>query len=325
MARTRQTARKSTGSRAPRRHLRSYDDSDVIEVLPDGADLRRTIAVNGVAAFEVAPDLIVLPFEIVERSFDPLGATEQAVSKLGETRQKLISLGIQNESISSDSLSFREIVEEEDDEDEDEDEHSAKKRKKSDLNDEKDNNEEIEEEEKPSVIYEAKIVLHVSLEGEQSKLFGKVMITLLSLGLQQSGNPTYDLLEINAHRNDARRDAIKNAVEKAAVIVESLENPRLSLGAPLVIRDLVVDLEETVSPSFSFFNMFSQSSRTITSGCHREEDVSRRMEALLSQADQLFVPPDIRVVARIQTLFQLVDGSEEGNEVEEEVTMHTTF
>ncbi len=321
MARTKQTARRSTGGS----YRSAFQNTEVIEVTPSAP---RTIAVNGEAEFEVPPDLIALNFNIEESAADPLEATEAAIGKLGEIRKKLVELGVENQHISSDALVLQEISEE--DEDSDEDDSPAfvrragggfvaapqtekkKKKKASDV----------------AVTYEAHIGVHIALEGETAALFGKVMITLLASGLQQAQNPVYDLVELTAFRNDARRDAMKNASEKAAVIVEGLQNPHITLGAPLVIRDLMVDLQVT-APSFggifsTFRSLLTPRSTVMTTkpvGTNKkrktakEDEVAEatlpstdaRMEALLAQAEYLFVPPMVKVAARIQTLFELVE------------------
>lgn len=325
MARTKQTARRSAGS------VYRSTITEVIEVTPTGG---RTIAVNGEAEFEVSPDLIALNFNIEESAADPLEATEAAITKLGETRKKLIELGVENKHISSDALVLEEIREGDEDSDDDDDYNKPvfnrfgmpaaqpeKKRKKKASED-------------VVISYQARIGLHIALEGETAGLFGKVMITLLAAGLQQSQNPVYDLVELTAFRNDARRDAMKNATEKAAVIVEGLQNPRITLGAPLVIRDLMVDLE-VAAPSFGgIFSTFrtlltprstmvttkpvgankkrkaggpTATTKEVDSAVASASSTDARMEALLAQAEYLFVPPMVKVAARIQTLFELVE------------------
>ena len=325
MARTKQTARRTTGSG----YRASFQGTtEVIEVTPTGA---RTIAVNGEAEFEVPPDLIALNFNIEESAGDPLEATEAAIGKLGEIRKKLVELGVENQHISSDALVLQEISEEDEDENPPialpppprlsfptfptnapPQSEKKKKKKASDV----------------AVTYEAHIGVHIALEGETAALFGKVMITLLASGLQQAQNPVYDLVELTAFRNDARRDAMKNASEKAAVIVEGLQNPQITLGAPLVIRDLMVNLE-VVAPSFggifsTFRTLLTPRSTVMTTKAvgtnkkrktAKEDEVAEatppstdaRMEALLAQAEYLFVPPMVKVAARIQTLFELVE------------------
>ena len=151
MPRTRQTSRKFTGGKAHRRQLatkaprRSYSSND--DSSNEGQNLlvsiynsthTRTIAVDGEDSFDVIPDevkLVFSGFKIIEESRDFQEAMQSALTALNRVRPKIISLGIGNDKITSDSLSMDERVvvmrdgvqiNNNDDDDEEEDEEGKK-------------------------------------------------------------------------------------------------------------------------------------------------------------------------------------------------------
>ena len=108
MARTRQTARGSTGGRAPSFPRNSDRDNQSLLVQIFTTTSTRTIAVDGEDEQEVEPDIIRMSFQISEERRDSMEAIQAALLKLSEARIKLEAVGVSKDSITSDSVSMRE-------------------------------------------------------------------------------------------------------------------------------------------------------------------------------------------------------------------------
>ena len=95
MARTRQTARRSTGGMAPRMYMNSSSSgANIREQMTTYNETKtRTIEVIGEAEFDVAPDEVKLTFKIKEKAYKVEEALQAAVEKLGAVRDALSGLG----------------------------------------------------------------------------------------------------------------------------------------------------------------------------------------------------------------------------------------
>ena len=109
MARTRQTARRSTGGRAPRANFGQSSSGDnqssLVQIFT--ATSTRTIAVDGEDEIEVDPDTVRMSFQISEERRDSMEAIQAVLMRLSEARAKLDSVGVSKDSITSDSVSMR--------------------------------------------------------------------------------------------------------------------------------------------------------------------------------------------------------------------------
>lgn len=109
MARTKQTARRSTGGRAPRSSFGQSSTGDnqssLVQIFT--ATSTRTIAVDGEDEIEVDPDTVRMSFQISEERRDSMEAIQAVLTRLSEARAKLDSVGVSKESITSDSVSMR--------------------------------------------------------------------------------------------------------------------------------------------------------------------------------------------------------------------------
>ena len=110
MARTKQTARRSTGGIAPRSYFGQSssggdNQSSLVQIFT--ATSTRTIAVDGEDEIEVDPDTVRMSFQISEERRDSMEAIQSVLTRLSEARAKLDSVGVSKDSITSDSVSMR--------------------------------------------------------------------------------------------------------------------------------------------------------------------------------------------------------------------------
>jgi len=351
MPRTRQTARKSTGGRAPRRQLATRagyfgasDDtsqSTLVEIY--NTTRTRTIAVDGQDEFEVPPDLVNLSFDISEEAVDYQEAIQLTLASLDACRNKALAMGIPNESMSCDSMSVSERVkimqdgvEVEDDGEEEEEEDddfarpvSSKSRKRAGQSvggppAKKAAVEEGEGEvpkkikEKIRVtVYIPRIILRMRLEEDTLKLFGRLMFTVLQMGVPNFEAPMYETTELTAHRHKARDNAIINAKDKATIILDGIDDSSLCLGDPITVNDIHCDVQDDSLQSFTgshtpWFLSYGKKKSSHTG------DIAPISDSLLARMDDLFVIPPLRIIARIKVIFEITKSAEEKQKTEEE-------
>lgn len=301
MARTMQTARKPTGYRS----FREYETSQESLFSFYEKDKTRSIAVNGSDDLKIQPDLVKLFFEISEISQDVTDAIELTLHKLGAARDKIGALGIPNECIFSDSITVN-------------DAESISDADAGDDDDE-DGNDDISE-----PLYEATVVCRVQLEGETVALFGKVMFSMSSLGVQCHQAPLYESTELTEHRNQSRENAIRNASEKASRMIDALNNESLRLGKPISIIDTHVNVDDDADESFvgNFFTYWwrsrrgtkrkrsrlSQCAEPKSSSTSSQQPAVARLELsgeAQARMDELFVVPPIIVRSFVRVVFEI--------------------
>ena len=252
MARTKQTARRSTGGCAPRRQLAtSYNNGGEstqrtqIEIFQNTG--KKTIVVDGTCEFTETPDLIYLSF-LVERKAPTLKAgIQKVIQKLGEIRTIARTMGVPNESISSDSIASSVEHSEygymtkandksnDDDSDDYDSEDGDKVFKRTDYR----------------VTHKVKSVLRICLQGEHAaSMFSKVCYGIISAGFRTHSAPIYELSNITELRHQAREQACENAKEKAERIVNALKDPKTQLGSPITLSDVHCDLKDDSEDSF---------------------------------------------------------------------------
>mmetsp|Transcript_7695 Transcript_7695/g.12978 ORF Transcript_7695/g.12978 Transcript_7695/m.12978 type:complete len:298 (-) Transcript_7695:299-1192(-) len=294
MARTMQTARKSTGFR----NHREYETSQESLFRIYEKDKTRSIAVNGSDDLKIQPDLVKLFFEISEVSQDVTNAIELTLQKLGAVRDKIVALGVANDCIFSDSITVNNAESMSDDEEEEDEDVNGEKSESS---------------------HEATVVCRVQLEGETAALFGKVMFAMSSLGVQCHQAPLYESTELTAHRNESRENAIRNAKEKASRMVDALNNESLQLGKPISIIDTHVNVDDDADESFvgNFFTYWSRrgTKRKRTHITQRAESKSKSSQPTLTRLDlsgeaqarmdELFVVPPIIIRSFVQVVFEI--------------------
>ncbi len=294
MARTRQTARMSTGGPAPRMFKNDDTDQETLVGIYNQSQ-SRTIAVNGSDDIEIVPDRVRLSFRVSEQGDEYMTAVRSTLDMLDKAKAKVTTLGVTEESISCDSMSVKQWT------------HEIKEgRKKQKV-----------------TIYEPTIVLRIQLESGIIPLFGKIMISLLQLGIQNYEAPLYETTELTAFRNQARANAIKNAKEKAEIIIEGLNDTSLRLGNPITINDIFVDLQSDANSSFSsnpwYLNVPVQSRGLVRTdskgatggGVDSDGDEGEGDNTTITLDDQtlqradLFSIPNICVTAYIKVIFSI--------------------
>eukprot|EP00121_Abeoforma_whisleri_P002182 Awhi_evm1s1954 len=321
MARTKQTARKSTSGTAPRRqYFKDNDDKPKVtqKTLVDiyNSTETRTIAVEGSDEFTVDPDLVNLSFDINEESQDYQEAIMMTLRSLDEAKKEVLALDISNEQVSCDSLCVSDRV--------------VILKNGVEVDEEFDDDGEVVED--PAKI-KPRIILRVCLEGEDVKLFGKLMLKFVHLGIPNYQAPLYETSMLTEHRNKARENAIKNAQEKARIILSSIEINRalndttvmtttdqeqpttLSIGMPIAINDIHCDIEDDSCSSFSgnssawYMNApigskskkkIKQSTNTTESNANVVDGDAAFIESLMKRSDDLFTMPSLRIIAQIK-------------------------
>lgn len=245
MARTRQTARRSTGGgMMGQRHQQAVFINPTtggsehfgrqVDVFQERGS--RTILVEGTAESAEKPNVIHLSFLIVEAA-DTIQAGIVKVGRvIAQVRKVASSLGVPNEQVFSDSISSQKIREqvgyyEKNNDDDDEDFRIVETK----------------------ISFKVKSVVRIVLEGndELEKTFSRLCFELMTkLGLRSHQAPVYELDNINEIRNAARKDAMENAKGKAVAILEALSDETVSLGSPIAVTDVPCSLQDDAEDSF---------------------------------------------------------------------------
>jgi len=262
MARTRQTARRSTGGRAPRRQLatqaarRSYSCNDNLSTgnenmkhqmnlyKESGGD-QRTIIVEGQSELLEPPNLVYLSFKTTSADNDTLQcAIRNCMAKMSSIRSIAADYGVSHENVTSDSIG------------------SKSKRIEYGKYVKKPDDDESTEWKvfKTKVKYQAESVVRIMLEADDdddigskiSALYSKVCYSIMihddNIVMQEA--PRYELSDITRLRNDARRSACENAKEKATFIIDALDDDSVKLGNPVCFTDIHCDLKDDAEESF---------------------------------------------------------------------------
>lgn len=328
MARTIQTARKSTGRKAPRKQLAtravrrmrsSFDDDNgnSLSLLTEvySSNGTRTILVQGTDEIQVQPDTVTVSFKVSEERTDFKQAVGATLVLLNAVRERIVSIGIPNECIASDSLGMtqrvaviQDGVEVSDDEDDDEDEDTliSKKRRS----------------EQKKVAQKEKIVLHIGnvvlrcrLEKENMRLFARLMFTCLEMGVTNHESPCYETSELTKYRMETRENAIGNSVEKAQIMLNALQDPSISLGPPIAIEDVHVDLDDDAYSSFEggspWYLAMPIQRKKLGQPEATADAASGLLDEISHRVDDLFVMPVIKVSARTKVVFEILDNSSE--------------
>ena len=103
-------------------------------------------------------------------------------------------------------------------------------------------------------MFNAIIILRVVIDGEGlTTRFGGVMLGMMEIGLCCYEAPVYTLSTLTDHRNEARCNAVTNAMEKAKLMVTALgEDVGVTLGSPISINDIPRDIVDDAADSFVF-------------------------------------------------------------------------
>jgi len=272
MARTRQTARKSTGGMAPRSYMNSSSSSNIREQLSTYNETKtRTIEVIGEAEFDVAPDEVKLTFKIKEKAYKVEDALQAAIEKLSEVREALSGLGVTNENISTDSVNVLkdyeyvrtnedglelEIIEKSEVEaDSDDDERPwLPFGSRSSNRGRDDKAKEAEKKEKKKLFkklsfFFASTIIRVHLNKDTIDKFSETMFLLMSMGLQNHKAPIYDLSDFTEQRAFVRTEATKNAYVKAKAMVDVLSDT-VELGPPILLKDVPLEVDDDADDCF---------------------------------------------------------------------------
>jgi uncharacterized protein YggE len=337
MARTKQTARKSTGGKAPRQVIKVSDEtsqSTLVGVY--NATQTRTISVTGTDEFDVDVDTVSMSYKIMEEDLDYQQAIVSTLSTLDFVRNIVKSLGVSNEFISSDALTVNqrtvtmrdgEVVT---DEDSDDDENpfplhqgsggllnNNNKRKKPDAK------EKVQSEATIAIVFQPTIILRVQLNADTVSLFPRIMFKLLQIGIPNHMSPIYDSSILTQHKHSARENAILNAQEKANNILSSLDSD-VCVGKPVTVNDIHVDPYD-VHESDSLFRGFGAYSFGSRSRGNKKAQGLKKSsltiaddqkhlfsDSLLERVDELFVIPPIRIAGKINCIFEIVPMTPEG-------------
>lgn len=77
------------------------------------------------------------------------------------------------------------------------------------------------------------------------------MLGMMEIGLCSYEAPIYTLSTLTEHRNEARCNAVTNAMEKAKLMVAALgEDVSMTLGRPIAINDIPRDIQDDAADSF---------------------------------------------------------------------------
>jgi hypothetical protein len=360
MARTRQTARRSTGGIAPRKQLATSarriasrsswgcdNNGDGLALLTNIFTLTgsRTIAVEGEDEIEVKPDTVTVSFAVREERTDFHEAVLATLALLNNVREKIISLGIPNTKIMSDSLGMKqrvaivqdglEVSDDEDGEDDDNEDGfivgrgGRPTKKRADQKKEK-----VREKEK-IVLHVGTIILRIRLEDECLKLFARLMFSVLEMGVANFCAPLYETSELTEYRHQARENAVANAAEKAQLMIDALKTPTVTLGLPIAIEDIPVNVEDDSDSSFhggssAWYLTLPIQRKKLFSGsvatASETSTTSNLLDQIVGPVDDLFVMPIIRVSARSKVIFEINNGDDEvvKEELEPESVTETT-
>ena len=306
MARTRQTARRSTGGLAPRRQFATmssnngFGDQQVQVWTETGT---RTIVVEGTAELNHIPDIVHLSFLVSETADSIPEGIQTVLSKLSQVRKIAMDCGVPNSNVSSDSIGS-----------------TGKKTEYGYY--EKDNSFKVTE---TKTQYEVKSVVRICLDGSDgskasSKLFSKLCFEILgSLGLRTYEAPMYDSSELTSLRHQARVDACENAKEKATKILGALNDPNVKIGRPVCIRDVHCDIDDDSHNSFDgnwtswqtereIVDNQSASSPTKKARIEKSKEIENPLSSLDSSiAEHIFAVPPIKIAACVQAIFEIAD------------------
>lgn len=328
MARTKQTARKSIGGKAPRQIIHGHDQTSQSTLVSLYNETQtRTIAVTGTDEFDVEVDTVSMSFKIMEEDLDYQQAIVSTLSTLDFVRNEVKSLGVSNEFISSDALRVQqrrvsmrngEVVPIEDSDDD------------NNANIQKTVEQGKEDGETTIVtVYQPTIILRVQLAANTVPLFPRIMFTLLQMGIPNYESPVYDSSILTEHRHQARENAVLNAQDKAKSILNSLDSD-VCVGKPLTVNDIHVDpydIHESDQWTALYPNIYSDRDRRVTPAGLKKSSITKPedrkqlfSDALLERIDDLFVIPPIRISGQINCIFEVVSGEGKGKsegEVEE--------
>jgi len=335
MAKTKQTARRSTGGRAPRRQLatraaRSFASSGESNDLSTGNENmqrqmtvytetngdKRTIIVEGQSELLEIPDVVHLSFKVTSADDETLqGAIRNCINKISKIRSITTGCGASNENVTSDSIGTE-----------------AKKIEygkyvSSTGGDDSTTWKVITS----KVRYQAKSVVRVMLEvqeeGEEhaiSHLFSRVCYSIMvnDDNIVMHDAPRYELSDITGLRNAARREACVNAKEKANYIIDALDDDTVRLGNPVCFTDIHCNIEDDAEESFcgnlSNFSSWNVTKIVMKDGHeYKEEDegkpgplkrrcVEKEKTGLNDkEISRIFVVPPIKVAACIKAVFEI--------------------
>jgi len=254
----------------------------------------RTIAVNGTNEIEVEPDLVRLSFKVSEQDADYMEAVRATLGSLDLVREAARNIGITNDKMSCDSMSVKQFHQEP---------KIGKKPKKATL------------------VYQPSIILRIRLEGEKVSLFGKLMVTFLKLGIENYQAPIYETTKLDQFRNKARVNAIKNAKEKADLILSGLDLT-LSSGCPISINDMHVNTTSDSDKSFEgspwYLNIPLKKPRSPdeeSKDSHSSGEDSSNSPVtfdpdFLERTDDLFSVPPISLSAYIKVIFEISESKD---------------
>lgn len=345
MARTRQTARRSTGGMAPRAAMaRDYSVSTQMSTYNETKT--RTIEVLGEAEFDIAPDEAKLTFKIKERAYDVEDALKAVVEKLRDVRESLNKFGISNEEVTTDSVNIEneyeyvrvdengeelEIIEknkvEGDDSDDEEPFLLISRNKKKKVNEKEG---EVKRYKKLNFFFCSTIV-RIHLNKVTIENFSKTMFLCMTMGLTTHKAPVYDLSDFTEQREMVRTEATKNAYEKAKAMIEVLSE-KVELGPPVLLRDIPLNVDDDADDSFEgqYSNKWWQSA---SSKAHEklraanEGDKKRKIESeenrfdFTAHLDDLFVVAPIRIMACVPIVFEIIPKKQTETEMEFPLTL----
>ncbi len=299
MARTKQTARRSTGGLAPRAFGSSPTTQSVVADIYQNTKTR-CIAVEGEVEMQVDPDMSHLSLELRREAKDAGDALDLLLDSLARTREIARTIGLSEDDVITDSVSFhqRKINNDDDESDDEEEEEEEEEKKKGKSKDE--------------YVHQATVVVRIVLEGETVRHFNEVMIQFLANGMKSHSPPVYERSDLNECRAVARKDATQNAIARATAILSGLNDSTIKLGAPLTINDVQIDVSDDASGSFNYcsiFNMTPSKAMGAEEDEKTEERVKRaRTDRLQRAIGPLFVAPQLTVAARVQVIFEVVNA-----------------
>ena len=317
---------------APRKQqARNYDYSD-----DDGDDNfgrqasvfrergSRTMVVKGTAESAEKPDVIHLSFLVVETADTLLGGIAQVGRTLAQIRAVATELGGTNENVFSDSISSETIKERIG-------YYEAKSNNNKpnvddvyDSNDDDDDDDQVFRTIETKVSHKVKSVVRIYLQGgdDMEKTFSSLCYQLMTkLGLRTHRAPIYELSNLNELRNEARKDAMQNAKQKAAAILDALDDNTVALGPPIAVTDIHCNLRDDAQSSF----LGNWGSVSTTKTVVRKEDIQKtsttateepspkraRTEETMAESSTeldpktIFVVPTIRVVGSVRCMFEI--------------------
>ncbi len=252
----------------------------------------RTLSVTGEGEFEVDPDIVNLSFRVSETARDISSALDAALAKAEKVRKLAQKYGFPNENIRSDAVRIEEFVTEAGEEVYNDEDGKKKKRKKVSS---------------VAVI----IILRVHLEGAAVASFNNLMIDTLQLSVESACPPSYSVSTLMELRQEARKAAIENAKAKAQLIFDGMEDPTVSLGAPISIEDISVSTRDDAFTHFpfSYLYSFSTPAKGVFALPSREQPPhplkKARLEELQRVVGDLFVIPKISIIAHIHAVFEI--------------------